>query len=956
MKPFLKQVAELFYDKYGAGIQRIAFVFPNRRSGLFFRKYLSETASKPIFSPTVLTIYELFCKLNPKQPADPIKTLFLLYDIYIRQSRLQEPFDDFVHWGTMLLNDFNDIDKYLVDARPLFTNVTDLNNIEKDFSFLKLSQVQAIRSFWSTFQPNKNQPDGPMLQSESADTNKRFFLRIWELLYPIYTELRERLATEGLATEGMIYREAVENFGSLTIANRLPYEKIIFVGLNALTKTERELLKLLKQHHTTDFYWDYASEKVRDDDNRASFFSRDNIDMFPSAFPLPEEDPVDTRFELIGIPSRIGQAKQLYPILEKISGYRQMDAVEALQTAVVLPDEKMLIPVLHSIPKQITHINVTLGYPLAGSSVASLIDCLQSLQKSLHKSAQDTLFYHSDVICVLQHAYVSSVCPDEATILIQNITNRNQVYISEVALGATPFLKLLFAAPLNAIELSDYLLTILKEIHIFQPSAFEQEIIYHYYTIVNRMRDMIQEKKTDLSTETCFRLLKQMMDFVRIPFQGEPLSGLQVMGVLETRVLDFDNIIILSVNEGIFPDKCATNSFIPYHLRHGLGLPTPEHQDSIWAYHFYRMIHRAKRVIMLYDTRADGLQSGEVSRFIHQLKYLYKAPIQQKLAVYNISTSRVTPFYVEKDEVVMRALALYETEKSLSASAINNYLDCPLKFYFTAIKGIDEEKVVSETLRNDLFGSILHRVMELAYQPFCEKTVTADLLNLVAEKKNMNELIESAFATDFFHIGEPCPLIGQSYLYGEMIRKYACKILEYDCSLTPFHYIGSEKRFHRTIEIAEGRKIRIKGFIDRIDRVNGILRIIDYKSGKPSALTFDSMESLFDAAEKDRKKAIMQVFLYAWAYAAETGEEGIQPAVYYVNNLFRQGIFDPAIYQVVEKGKKVIDQFGEELLLFEDNLRACLNTIFDSRKPFTQTIVTKQCDYCPFTVICKDGS
>jgi ATP-dependent exoDNAse (exonuclease V) beta subunit len=365
------------------------------------------------------------------------------------------------------------------------------------------------------------------------------------------------------------------------------------------------------------------------------------------------------------------------------------------------------------------------------------------------------------------------------------------------------------------------------------------------------------------------------------------------------------------------------------------------------------MIHRAKRVILLYDTRTDGLQSGEVSRFVHQLKYHYKTPISQQLAVYNISSSRVAPFRIDKDKEVMRSLARYETEKSLSASAINTYLDCPLKFYFTAVKGIDEEKVVSETLRHDMFGSLLHRVMELAYKPLCGKTVTADLLKLIAQEKNMTELIQAAFAKDFFHTDEARPLTGQSFLYGEMIRKYAVKILEYDRSLTPFQYISSEKLFHRTLEIAGGRKIRIKGFIDRIDSVNNRLRIVDYKSGKQSALTFPSMESLFDTAEKDRKKAIMQVFLYAWVYASETGEERIQPSVYYVNNLFKQSVFDPVVRQVVEKESRVIDQFENEYRTFEDSLQACLNDLFDANISFTQTPVAKHCEYCAFAAICS---
>jgi ATP-dependent helicase/DNAse subunit B len=300
----------------------------------------------------------------------------------------------------------------------------------------------------------------------------------------------------------------------------------------------------------------------------------------------------------------------------------------------------------------------------------------------------------------------------------------------------------------------------------------------------------------------------------------------------------------------------------------------------------------------------------------------------------------------------MCALAAYETEKSLSASAINIYLDCPLKFYLSVVKGIGEEDAVSETLENDTFGTILHRVMELTYKPFCGNMVTADLLKPAMQEKNMTKNIEEAFAKDFYHTEKPRPLVGQAYLYGETIRKYACKVLAYDRSLTPFIYINSEKLIHSPFEIAGGRNIRLKGFIDRIDRLDETIRIIDYKSGKPAALTFDTMESLFDQTAKERKKAIMQVFLYAWLYAPEAGEKPIQPAVYYMRNLFKQTNFDPAIQQVNGKEKTLINNFGDYRNEFEDNLRVCLNKIFDAETPFIQTQNTKTCEYCPFTGIC----
>jgi hypothetical protein len=982
MTPFLKQIAKLFYDQYGANVHRLAFVFPNRRSGIFFRKYLSETVTGPVFSPAVLTISDLFARLNPKQLADRIKLLFLLYDIYIRQSRSGETFDDFVYWGGMLLNDFDDIDKYLVNAKQLFANVKDLNDMDQEFSFLQPAQIRAIRTFWSSFQP------------EGGKTARQSFLRVWELLYPIYTELRRTLAAEGLAYEGMIYREVIENFNKMPgqqgqgseestgdlsgtqnnsrqALRKLHFEKIIFVGLNALTRAERELLKHLKQQGLADFYWDYASDELKDEDNRASLFMKENTRMFPSEFALPEEETIPTRFEIIRIPSRIGQAKQLYPILEELAGNKKMSAEEALQTAVVLPDEQLLIPVLNSIPEHIPHINVTLGYPLSGTPVASLMNDLQSLQKNIRKTADDSQFYHRDVMAVLRHRYVASVCPEEAATLVKEITRRNQVYIPAASLGLTPLLKLLFATPTTTMDIPDYLIRVLKEINrrlspeteetetgtteaVVSQAALEREFIFHYYTTVNRMRETIRETKTEMSPDTHFRLLKQMTDFIRIPFHGEPLSGLQVMGVLETRVLDFDNIILLSANEGIFPAGSPTDSFIPYHLRKGFGLPAQEHRESIQAYHFYRMIRRARRVIILHDTRTDGPSGGggEVSRFVHQLVYHYNVPVQQKLAVYNIASSHTEPFHVTKNEEIMRALAAYETKKSLSASTINVYLDCPLRFYLSVVKGIDEEDAVSETLENDTFGTILHRVLELVYKPFGGKTITADLLTLAAQDKHLTGKIQEAFAKDFFHTEAPRPLTGQAYLYGETIRKYACKILAYDRSQTPFIHLSSEKLIHRPFEIAGNRRIRLKGFIDRIDRRSETVRIIDYKSGRPAALTFDSPESLFDQTIGERKKAVLQVFLYAWLYAPEAGGEPLQPTVYYARDLFKQGTFDPTIRQTGGRNKEPVNNFAIYRDDFESNLYACLNKIFDTETPFTQTQNRKNCEYCPFSDIC----
>ena len=957
MKPFLYQVASLFYEKWGAEVSRLAFVFPNRRTGLFFQKYLSEVADIPLFSPTILTINDLFIQLSGKQSADRISMLFTLYDIYIRQSGSTETFDEFLYWGEMLLNDFDDIDKYMANARMLFSNVTDLREIENDFDFLSDEQIAAIRSFWSSFYPRGDTP------------NQQQFLAVWQVLYDLYEEFRATLGAEGQGYEGMIFREVVESMERGESPD-LPYEQIVFVGLNALSVSEERFLAQLQKRKIADFYWDYVSDKVTDPDNKASYFVSRNRKSFPSSMKLPPEEKVKTEIEVIGIPSGIGQAKHVYTLLSDWCKEAEMSSEEALRTAVILPDEHLLIPVLNAIPEQIRRINVTMGYPLAGTPVASLIEYILALQKNVRYIDRNPLFYFRDVLPVLNHRYILSTSPEIISSLVKEITENNKIYISHTELGKTPLLEILFT-PVTGVEaFSDYLIKVLEELNKVMSALsdeeeedapqrtndLEQEFIFHYFTTVNRMKEVMKDARIEMKIDTFFRLLKRVTDTITIPFHGEPLSGLQIMGVLETRALDFDRLIILSMNEGIFPQRKAANSFIPYNLRRGFGLPTYEHQDSVWAYHFYRLIERASHVSLLYDTRSNGLQTGEVSRFVHQLHYHYEVPMRDKLVVYNVSSSKTPPLAVPKREDIMRRLDAYRKggSKAISASAINTYLDCPLKFYFSVVEGIREEEEVSETIESDVFGSILHKVMEELYKPFQGKMVTVDLLKAIRKDTALlTGAIARAFASEFFKTEVVRSLTGQNYLIGEMIRKYVEKILERDGKLTPFVYIESERKINGLISLSDHSEIRLKGFIDRVDEVRDAIRIIDYKSGSGTT-TFSSIESLFNKEEKDRAKAVMQVFMYCWMYAHFTENKGktIQPGIYYVRSLFSDP-FDPSVYHRIERGKsEKVEDFSGYAQAFEEGLRGCLDEIFNPEIPFTQTPTGKACSYCPFKGIC----
>ncbi len=962
MKPFLYQVATLFYQQYGAEIHRLAFVFPNRRAGLFFQKYLSEISEKPLFSPSILTINDLFMQLSGKHPADKIQMLFRLYELYKQRSGSSESFDEFIYWGEMLLNDFDDIDKYMVDAQMLFRNVSDLKSLDDDFNYLSPEQVQAIRSFWSSFYPKGDSP------------NQQHFLELWEILYDLYAGLRTSLAKDGCGYDGMIFREVVEQLEKEPMSD-FPFDQVVFVGLNALSVSEERLLLALQKKGVADFYWDYVGPWVTDPDNKASFFLERNLRLFPSRMQLPATGPVQAEIRVMGVPSAIGQAKQVYPILQALADEQQLTDESALRTAIVLPDEHLLVPVLNAIPEAIQHINVTMGYPLAGTPVAALMEYILTLQKNIRYIDRVPVFYFRDVLPILNHQYVMAAAPEEVSQLVKDMTAGNRIYVHAADLNRHELLSILFTPVQNTEELSDYLIHVLEALNAClrnnrpipddeemisnstQTTAdIEQEFIFHYFATVNRMKEVMREAKIEMRLDTYFRLLKRMTDLITIPFEGEPLSGLQVMGVLETRALDFDRLIILSMNEGIFPLKKVANSFIPYNLRRGFGLPTYEHQDSVWAYHFYRLIRRAKQVTLLYDTRTTGLLTGEVSRFVHQLRYHYQYPLIDELVVYDVASSAVPPISVQKTSEVEKLLSdfLFGGPRALSASAINTYLDCPLKFYFSVLEQIQEEDEITETVERDVFGSILHKVMEDLYAPFKGKLVTADLLKLLRKDQPLlTGTIARAFAELFFKSPVVRPLEGENFLTGEMIRKYAEKILEQDARFTPFHYIESEKKVRATITLSDKRVVQLKGFIDRVDSLDRVLRIVDYKTGS-GKLEFESVEGLFDKEAKDRPKAVMQVFLYAWMYQQLPEYTGmpIQPAIYYLRTLFKRS-FDPVVEQKKGRGKAdKVNSFQDFASDFEDKLRQCLDEIYNLDIPFTQTETGKACAYCSFRGLC----
>lgn len=966
MIPFLRNVAQVYFKTYGQKVSEFTFVFPNRRAGIFFQKFLAEAADRPVFSPEILTVADLFSRLSDYKAADRIELLFTLYDAYKQISASTETFDEFLYWGEMVLNDFDDVDKYMADAKQLFRNIYDLKEIDSGFSFLTEEQIAAIRRFWSNFLPT------------GSSQHKKEFIEMWEVLYELYILLRNTIALKGLAYEGMIFRDVAEKARSKE-EFEIPFSKLVFVGLNAHSKSEEVLLRYLQQQGKADFYWDYSSELVKDRENRASAFVEKNKMLFPSQLPLEAEDiTFDLPLvEAVGIPSAVGQAKFVHKIIKSLIDDKLICSDEdALKTAVILPDENLLLPTLYSIPTEINKINVTMGYNLSNSSVSGLMDHIFSIQRNIRTTSDgETGFYHRFVQAILGHKYIISIAGDTARSIRAEIVQNNLSVVPLSMLKGHAVIELIFYPVNHWADISTYLKNILAQIQgslyaqsindaesseqvDTRSSDLEREFIIEYYKTINKMEEALGRVEADMKPDTYFKLLKKLVSGISVPFTGEPLSGLQIMGMLETRALDFENLIILSMNEGVFPQRKPASSFIPYNLRQGFGLPTYEHQDAIFSYHFYRLINRAKRIYILYDTRTEGLQTGEVSRYFNQLKFLYanKFDIKEKLAVYEISSVESETISIEKDTNIQKKLEVFSTgERSLSASAINMYLNCPLQFYFSVVEELKEEEEISETVEASTFGSIFHLVMEWLYEPFEGKMVTADLLHRIRKDDALlTKCIERSFAKNYFKTdpNKARKLTGQNYLTGEVLRKYIKKVLKIDAKLTPFIYQQSEKRLNMSYDLPSGRKVSLKGFIDRIDEVSARTRIIDYKTGK-GVLRYKSMGQLFDKEVKDRPTAVMQVLMYAHLYLLENPEKVIEPGIYFLRSLFDEKFDADVIFKPSARESYRMEDFSEYKDEFKEHFDACLEEIFDTNAKFHQTLTGKACEWCAFTSICK---
>ncbi|MBO7487877.1 MAG: PD-(D/E)XK nuclease family protein [Bacteroidales bacterium] len=941
---FLYQIAKHYVSEYDGDLKDVCFVFPSRRSSLFFRKYLGLCSSGPLFSPELLTVSDLFDRLSPYARADRIELVSILYKHYVELGAaaglMCDSFDEFVYKADTLLSDFNDVDQYDVDAASLFTNVRDLESISTDYDYLSEGQREAIRNFWKITLDNSSQRPGKMR-----------FLQVWNILGPLYDAFTGDLASRGIAYDGMMTREVARMADSHDA--RLDevlskYDRIVFVGHNALSVCERKLFDYVRNSGKGDFYWDFNGELLRDSNNKASQFISGYISDYPSRYALEDKAEGYPEVEVISVPSATGQAKKVAECLHGLNPD---------STAIVLPDESLLMPLLNSVPEEITKINVTMGYGLSNSALAALMSSLGPLQLNRRTKGGETTFYHKDVTAVLSHPFVLNACSDESKALQTriNLNNLVQVPASLLCEGQPELLAAIFR-PVDSVDEAYAWQLHVIELLAGRISDLEKEFAYGYYKAISHIRDL-QIPYLD-KLETYFHFLRQITARLNVPFRGEPLHGLQVMGPLETRALDFENVIILSVNEGTFPAKNQIDSYIPYSLRRGFGLPTPELFDSISAYHFYRSIYRARKVVLMYDSRTFGVHSGEPSRFIMQLKHHYtQVPLVEKVCTYTISPAERGTASVVKDEEVMKQLKeVYVDEgHSFSASSLNDYMGCPLKFYYTKVKGIKESDKVDEGFESGPFGTAFHGVMEKLYDPYRNEIISPDVIGrLLGEKEKLDALIRSQLDEAFRYNG--LPISGKRLVTFEMLKKIVVATLEYDRNYAPFIYLDGERKIYADLDV-DGVKVNLMGIIDRLDSKEGTVRIVDYKTGSVKLQNKSdkdkvTVEKIFDTGlGNNRPYSAFQMYLYAYLMARfksgtlNGGGLGSDP----VEDM------DICVYQMKEIFKPSLWTFGSNdamLRDFEDRLKALIREIM-SEGEFVARPSEKSCDYCPVRVLCS---
>lgn len=993
MKPFLKSVAEDIYNKFNGKLDNIAVVFPNKRAGLFFNEYLLQcSGNAPIWSPRYMTISELFLQNSDMVIGDPILLISKLYKEYIRPRRDDESqsdyeksiedIDSFYYWGEMLLRDFDDIDKNLADAKRLFSNISDLRAMGTGKDTLTNEQKECIERFFKNFNPD-----------EGSDV-KNNFRTLWERMYGIYCNFKDSLRGINVAYEGMLYRDVIESGNEL----KLKHDKYIFVGFNALNGAETKLFKKVKESGKAIFYWDYDKFYTQAERHEAGHFMRKNLAMFPNALEKGAFDNLTGNKNISVVSAGTDSISARY-----VSTWLDSNLTENnVDTAIVLCDETLLEPVLHAIPSKanghdLKSLNVTMGYPIQNTPIFSLVKMLVELQ-TRGWNEKNGAFTLSHVCKLLKHPYVIQGS-DSTGELYRYLLKKNVFYPEESVLHKDDFLKLIFTHHTDNGEWIDNLINIIYTIAENRSRIAEEkeemyeklfsEAIMKVHNQAQRLKALHSAGELQMKMSTVGRLFIKMLSSMSMPFHGEPVAGLQVMGLLETRNLDFKNIILLSVNEGALPKASSESSFIPYNLRRAFGLTLSEHRDSIYAYYFFRLLQRAENVALVYNCSTDSKNRGECSRYILQLMSSNLYDIEKiSLSAMQDKSGEITIKDVRKtDEMIKRLRERFDYSYSneameMSPSAINRYINCGLSFFYYYVLGLKPIQEVNTELKNTDFGTIFHTAAEFMYKKITSngnRIITKNMLEYYTKnEKLLYEFINKAFKKEFFKDGK-VEYNGEQYINRGVLHNFLLRLTKIDADYTDFTYIGGE----RSIRIKHPLKcngfditLNIGGKIDRIDVKGDTVNIVDYKTGSADSKVNITLDDVFSNNTKTSANRL-QAFLYSVVLDRiinegidTTGEEGME----WIEDVRKSGATKVSPSLLYMRKKKIdkhyptggmdrnewIIKLGDERVTdinilkeeFTAKLNEVLYEIFDKDKEFTFAKEDKNCQYCEYKEIC----
>ncbi|MBO7281787.1 MAG: PD-(D/E)XK nuclease family protein [Alistipes sp.] len=951
MTTFQSELAQALLRRHSNDLSELVVLFPSLRARAFFNDALNTLVDSPIWQPSWSTIDEIMERGSGLVRGERIRLISELFKIYSKHHP-SESFDRFYFWGDMLISDFDMIDKYLVDADKLLRNIEDIKEIEADVTYLTKEQ-ERILSFWSSIGPEMSLTD-----------QKRHFLKVWRSLPAIYKEYRERLFRLGIGYPGMIYRATAERIKRGESIELLP-KCYVLAGFNALSKSEEILFNhLAHSEYGAEFYWDYDDYYVANRDHEAGLFMRGNLSNYPATEPISHNNFTNIKKQMCvtACASNIVQVKHISNIINAIPK-EELDK----RTAIVLTDENLLIPLLHSFPESVDSVNVTMGYPIKTTLAYTFVERLFALQAHSRANDNTTKFYYADVMELLSHPYIVDSRRELCLKLSNDITANRITSVDYTMFTNDSLLSTIFSCKCDCWKsLSQYICKILSALLDAQQEMSAEHI--EYLNIVHE-----EIRKTSLSLENCdietsieiyTSLLRRHLQSVTIPFEGEPIEGLQIMGILETRNIEFKNVIILSMTDANFPgNRTEQPSFIPYSLRLAYGMPTPEEHEAMYAYYFYRLIQRAERVDMLYCSRADEKSTGEQSRYIYQLEYESPYRIEKQSVGVDLKLEDVKPIAVAKGEKEMAILNRYLTPDSgyaLSPTALFRYIECPLKFYFATIAHIKTPDEISSKIDALTFGNILHETMQALYTPLVEtkdKRDAKDTKNKIAELCNKST-VEQAVDKTIARLlqGDESATIeafsGDTLLVRDIIIKYIYDgIMRYDSSREEFTIAGLEDLVELSFPISNGRLVNLSGRADRIDRLkDGTLQIIDYKSGNKPHLEFNGISTLFNGAPHERISNIFQTLLYSMMLQRKCKHKVEScPSLFYASQMLSDE-YSPFIVDKGGNGK--IEKYSDVSQIFEQELTRVFEELFNPNIPFEQVEDTDACTYCDYKKIC----